>query len=285
MTGLSEPSAKCAGRDDAVALLAERADHRLVGGVHRAEQRHLPLQAEARILLDEARRIGAGLHGEDRIDLQVRELAEIGAEVGGVERVPELLHDLAAAFGEHLGEAAALLVAERVILADGCDLLVALLQRPVAERMGEGAGGIAGDADHVPDALALGQIVGGDDRNEIRRAGALDVIGDRQAGIGEQVADQHVAVALLDQTARLLQRGVGIGGVVLDHEFDLAAGNLVIHVLEVELHALDHLLAAGGDHAGERRQQADLDRAGLRPCAPPWRSASCLRRRRRRWSS
>ena len=141
------------GRDDAVAFLAERADHRLVGGVHRTQQRRLPLQAEACILLDEARRIRAGLHGEDRVDLQVGELAEIGAEIGGVERVPELLDDLAAAFGEDLGEAAALFMAEGVILADGGDLLVTLLQGPVAERMGEGAGGVAGDADHVPDAV------------------------------------------------------------------------------------------------------------------------------------
>ena len=66
-------------------------------------QRCLRLQAEAGILLDEAGGIGAGLHREDRIDLELGELAEIGAEVGGVERMPELLHDLAAALGEHLG--------------------------------------------------------------------------------------------------------------------------------------------------------------------------------------
>ena len=31
-------------------------------------------------------------------------------------------------------------------------------------------------------------------------------------------------------------------------------------LLPEHLNALDHLLAAGGDHAGERRQQADPDR-------------------------
>ncbi len=124
--------------------------------------------------------------------------------------MPELLHDLPAPFGEHLGETAALFVAEGVILADGGDLLVALLQGPIAERMGEGAGRIAGDADYVLDAAALGEIVSRDNRNEVGRAGALDVVGDSKAGIGEQIADQHMAIALLDQTARFLQSGVGI---------------------------------------------------------------------------
>ena len=94
--------------------------------------------------------------------------------------------------------------------------------------MRELAGAVAGDADHVRDALALRQVVGRDDRNEVGRAGALDVVGDRQAGVGEQVADQEVAIGLLDEAARLLQRGVGVGGVVLDHEFDLAAADLVL---------------------------------------------------------
>ena len=130
-------------------------------------------------MLDQTRCVRAGFHGEDRIDLQIRQLAEIRAEVGGVERVPELLNDFAAAFGEDLGETAALLVAEGVILADGRNLLVTLFQGPIAERMGKGAPGVSGDTDDVLDALALRQIVGGDDRNEIRCAGALDVVGDR----------------------------------------------------------------------------------------------------------
>jgi hypothetical protein len=82
-------------------------------------------------------------------------------------------------------------------------------------------------------------------------------------------ADQHVAIALLHQPPRLLQRGVGIGSVVLDHQFDLASGDLALRLVEIELHALDHLLAARGDHASKRRQQADLDRAGLRLRAAP----------------
>src|ERR1700722_17056172 len=135
---------KMGGRDDAVAFLAECADHGLIGGVHRAEQREFALEAEACILLDQPRRIRAGFHGEDRIDLQIRQLAEIWTEVGGVERMPELLDDFAAAFGEDLSKTAALFVAEGVILADGRDLLVTLLQAPIAERMGKGAPGVSG---------------------------------------------------------------------------------------------------------------------------------------------
>src|SRR5882757_7489405 len=251
-------------RDDALAFLAKRPDHRLVGAVHRGEQRRLRLQAETGILLDKAGSIRAGLHREDRIDLKVGELAEIGAEIRRVERMPELLHDLATAFGEHLGEPAALLVAEGVVLADGCDLLVTLLQRPIAERMGEFTGAVPGDADHVLDTLALGQVVSSNDRNEVWRTGALDVVGNRQSGVGEQITDQHVAIALLDQAACFLQGGIGVGGVVLDHQFDLAATHLALDLIEIELHALDHLLAARCDNAGERREQTDLDRAGLR---------------------
>src|SRR5262245_60992733 len=106
------------GRNDALAFFAERADDRLVGGVHRAEQRNFSLQSEARILLDETCRIGAGLHRKYCIDLHVRDLAEIGAEIRSVQRMPELLHDLAATFGKDLAKAAALLMAKGVVLAD-----------------------------------------------------------------------------------------------------------------------------------------------------------------------
>src|SRR5260221_7062448 len=231
-------------RHNAFAVIAKRPDHGLVGTVHRGQQRRLRLEAEACILLDEAGGIGSGFHREDRVDLEVGKLAEIGTEIRGIERMPELLHDLAAALGEYLGETSALLVTECVVLADGRDLPVALLQRPIAERMGKFAGTVAGDADHVLDSLALGQVVSGDDRNEVRRSGALDVVGDGKPGVGEKIADQHMAIALLDQPARLLQRGIRIRGVILDGQFDLAPSHLVVYLPEVELNTLDHFLAA-----------------------------------------
>src|ERR1700686_899986 len=108
--------------------------------------------------------------------------------------MPELLQDLATAFGEHLGEPAALFVAEGVVLADGSNFLVTLLQRPIAERMGEFTGAVPCDADDVLDSLALRQVVGSNDRNKVWRAGTLDIVGDRQAGVGEQITYQHVAI-------------------------------------------------------------------------------------------
>src|SRR3979411_3211350 len=89
-----------------------------------------------------------------------------------------------------------------VVLADSGDLLVALLQRPVAEGMSECTCAITGNADHVLDALALGKVVSGNDRNEVRRSSALDVIRHGKSRVGEQISDQHVAIALLYQPAR-----------------------------------------------------------------------------------
>jgi len=44
----------------------------------------------------------------------------------------------------------------------------------------------------------------------------------------------------------------------------LRPADLALHLIEVELHALDHFLAARRDYAGEWSQQADLDRGRLR---------------------
>src|SRR5262249_34694058 len=133
-----------------------------------------------------------------------------GTEIGGVQRIPQLRHDLAAALGEYLGEAAALLVAERVVLADHCDAFEAVLQRPISERVRERARRITGNAHDVADALALGEIVSRDDRNEIRRPGSLDVVRYCEAGIREQVSDEEMDVPLLDQATRLLQRDIRV---------------------------------------------------------------------------
>src|SRR5829696_1677341 len=79
--------------------------------------------------------VRAGLHREHGVDTRVRDLPEVRAEVSRIERVPQLLGDLASVLREDLGQAAALLVPEGVVLADGRDLLEALLPGPVAERM------------------------------------------------------------------------------------------------------------------------------------------------------
>jgi hypothetical protein len=82
--------------DDVEGLVAQGADHGLVGDVHGAHQRYLLLQAEVLVLLDEARGVRAGLHGEDSVDTEIGELPKVWAEVSRVQRMPELLQDLAA---------------------------------------------------------------------------------------------------------------------------------------------------------------------------------------------
>ena len=67
------------------------------------------------------------------------------------------------------------------------------LDKNLRSALREGARRIASDADDVADACPLGEIVGGDDRNEIGRPVALDVVRDRKARVGEQVADQEMA--------------------------------------------------------------------------------------------
>ena len=182
--------------------------------------------------------------------------------------MPELPDDLAACFGEHLAEPAALLVTEGVVLADGRDLAVTVFVGPIAQWVREGAGRIAGDAHDVLDALALGEIIGGDDRDKIGRAVLLDVVGHGETGVGEQVAYQERYVCLFNELAGFLQRGIRIGAVVLDDQLDLAAGHFVAGLIEPELRAFHHLAAARGDHSGQRRQDADLDRASLGARAP-----------------
>ncbi|MCX7315319.1 MAG: hypothetical protein NTZ22_00355 [Hyphomicrobiales bacterium] len=225
--------------------------------------------------MNEAGGIRACFHHENRIDLEIGDLAEIGAEIGGVQRVPELLHDRAAAFCKHLRETTALLVTEGVILRDGGNALVALLQGPIGQRTREGRAGIACGADDVGDPAALGQFIGSDDGDKIGCAGALHIIGNGKAGIGQEIAGQEMHVVLFDQTAGFLQGRIGVGRIVFDDQFHLAAGDLVIDFFKPELRAFDHFLAARRNHAGQRGHQADTDRLALCHCTHRLQSGAC----------
>src|SRR5690606_6663332 len=127
-------------------------------------------------------------------DVHTAELADIGAEVCSIQRIPELVDDRAATLGEHLSKAGALLVPEGVVLRNGRHLSVALLQRPVGQRPRHLSGRVTGYTNDVSDTLALRQIVGGDDRNEVGDAVSADVIRNRQARIGEEVTEEKVDV-------------------------------------------------------------------------------------------
>ena len=114
-------------------------------------------------------------HGKDRIDFQIGDLAKIGAVIGRVERMPELLNNGAAAFGKDLREAAALLMPEGVILRHSGNALIALLECPISQWAGEGAARIAGGTHNIRNTAALCQFVGSNDRNEIGQIGRAHV--------------------------------------------------------------------------------------------------------------
>src|SRR5207247_809723 len=125
------------------------------------------------------------------------DLRHVGAEVGRAEWAPELANDFAALAGEGPHETAADLVAEGVVGADRHDVAIALLVGPLTEGVVDLAAAPAGDPNDVVVALALGQIIGGDDRQEERDAGRLDVVGDGVALVGEERTHEHIDAALL----------------------------------------------------------------------------------------
>ena len=98
-----------------VALVAERADDRIVGHRGAADQRLR--QAERARLLGEFDRVRPGQHFAHHVG--AGNLRDIGRIIGRVQRRPQLLHDLAAIGLEHTLKAADLLVAECEVVAHG----------------------------------------------------------------------------------------------------------------------------------------------------------------------
>jgi hypothetical protein len=93
---------------------------------------------------------------------------DVGSEILGAERRPDLLDDLPAAGFERALEAADNLVAERIIGADRGDLLVALIAGPLPERMARLRAAPAGaDQVRIFGEIPLRQVVGGGDRHDI----------------------------------------------------------------------------------------------------------------------
>src|SRR5207245_10329345 len=105
-------------------LVAERRHHELVERRAAADERQLRLQPGVLILLAKARRRDRDHEREHRVRVAL-DLGEIRREVRGVERGPQLLHDLAPVLLERLLEAADDLPAEGVVDTDDGDLLVA----------------------------------------------------------------------------------------------------------------------------------------------------------------
>src|ERR1700704_3223721 len=109
------------GRQHELVIARPTADHRL-------------LVAGGRELLGELQRHGPDHEREDRIGV-LPDGGDVGAEILGTERRPDLLDDLPAAILECFLETADDLIAESIVGADGDDFLVALLAGPLPERM------------------------------------------------------------------------------------------------------------------------------------------------------
>ena len=150
-----------------------------------------------------------------------------------------------------------------VVRDDGDALVTEGLRRVVAERVVRlrGTGRAAGEPGV---GLALREVFGRGRAGHDRRPGLADVVvdGDRLE-CGERPDDDVHLVALdqflgLGACTRRVAAGVG------DEQFDLAAGDGVVALLEEELNAFLHLLAASGERAGAHREEADADRIALR---------------------
>ena len=238
------------GQDELVIAGAAADDRLLVAG---------PAQ-----LLGELQRHRADHQREDGVGVAL-DLRDIGPEILGADRRPELLDDLAAAILEGLLEAAERLVAERVVGGDGDDFLVALIAGPLAERMG-GLRRHEGGTHHVGELFlfALPEVVGGRDRADVEH---LVFRGDgrqRIASRGQHAADQHVHLVLQDELVGLGDRGVRLALRVLDDELNVHAAELVAVLLEIHLEAMLHVHTELREDAGLRRHEADLQFFGLR---------------------
>jgi hypothetical protein len=88
------------------------------------------------------------------------------------------------------------------------------------------------------------------------------IIGNRQRLEGGERSDQAMDVVLFDQFLRLGARGGGNAGGIGDDQFDLAAGQRVVALLQEHVERKLHVDAARSQRSGLGRQQANADRSG-----------------------
>src|SRR5256712_3740257 len=87
---------------------------------------------------------------------------------------------------------------------------------------------------------------------------------ERVARRGKQPAGQDVHLVLLDELPRLGEGGRRVPLRVLHDQLDLPPAHLGADPVQVELGAVQHVLAQRRRGAGERRQETDLDGPALR---------------------
>ena len=183
---------------------------------------------------------------------------DVGAEILGADRRPDLLHDLAAAILERLLEAAERLVTEGIVGGDGGDPLVALLAGPLPERMAR-LRRHEGRPHHVGIfvEVALPEIVGGRDRADVEHLLARRDRRERIAGRRQHAADQHVHLVRQDELVGLGDAGVRLALVVLDDQGHFGAAELALVLVQIHLEAVLHVGAELREDAGLRRDEAD----------------------------
>src|SRR5437870_2920337 len=201
---------------------------------------------------------------ERRLHVDVVDERDHRGVVLAAERHPRLDRHLAAQLAVLGHEPLHLRIGEGVVLGDHHHLLVALVERGLAEA-DHPLAAIGVEAEEVRRRI--------DERRRLRARGAVDegdvglglrVLLDRDALRARKRADHDVDLVLLDQLARRVHRDVGLGvGRRLD-DLDLAAGHHAVALAHGELGAAYAVLATGGERALERGQQADLDRRRLR---------------------
>src|SRR3989441_889458 len=245
--------------DHAERLVAELRQDVLVAVGAVGDERLAPQRA-LRVLLGEQERPASQRVDEHRVGI-LAHLAEVRRMALQFGRPPDFRDPLPAVVLERLMEAAHRLPAERVVEPDHDDLLVAeRLGRELPERVHVAAGGEAG-TDEPLRPLALREVVGGVDRVEGRDPLRLDVRHERIGDVRQDDAGEHVHLVVLDELARLGERGRRLAFVVLEDDLELPAARLPARLLPVQLAAAVHVLAGGGDGARQGRDEADLDRS------------------------
>ena len=218
-------------------------------------------QPGAGIGLHEAQRVRAGEALADAVAIgNLRDKRRI---VRRDQRRPNLLEDLAAIVFEGLLEAAHLFVTEGEVFGDADDALeFHFLGGVVRHRMHRLRGGCR-SADEIRIGAALRHVFGSGEAQQ-RNLVLRDVVGNRQQFEGRERSEDGVDFVALDQ---FLNFGLGAGGIaagVGGEEFDVAAGDLVVVLLQPGLHALFHLDAALRQRTGLDGEQAELEGRCLR---------------------
>ena len=235
----------------------------------RADDLHLLGEAELRQLAEEAHRVVPGHRGVEHLRLGCAHLAEERRVVLVIEGRVHLA-DRLGALGfrrrlERRDRAAAHLVVRPEVIHGSVGLF---LHHPLGQRRGLHAG-LGVDAEHVGRALVAGDRVGERHGRGGKACVALSDLADGQRRAGVHRAGQEIDLRHLEELLGFLHRDVGVGLLVLVDRLDLAPEDaaLVVDLLDRQVDAPLHLLADARVGAGQRRDDADLDRARLCECA------------------